>query len=261
MTPSALPSDTEQFSYNFPVLPSSASSSASSTRATHSLRTHSPAPAELDVEDESDADDADDAYDALGYPHIPARHIQLPRTGNQWQQTTPSPPLYPYTSPYPDPLMSLSAYWSTLSLPRHSGLSFESTASVLGPASGPRLRSSSWCPPYNEEKHAHAKIRKLRRSVDSDSRPSPLRSASSPAFSPLSYGNTEPPLLYDYPHSLPHTHSHSLRSPLAHAFPDIHAEEEKEYAPRTRSLRRQWAALVLRVRFGVFHALRRIRCR
>ncbi|KAJ6480743.1 hypothetical protein C8R47DRAFT_1135616 [Mycena vitilis] len=157
------------------------------------------------------------------------------QTRNQWR--TPSPPLYPYadSSAYP---YAPSAYTSrytaypyALALAPHAtGSSYDSTASTLSACS----RSLS------SQKEKPAKIRKARRSVDSDSAPSSLPSVS--------------------PSSSPHFSSYD-------DFEDDEEDREAEvaedaphpHAPST--LRKQWAALSLRVRFGVFRAKRRMRAR
>ncbi|KAF7290473.1 hypothetical protein MKEN_01497900 [Mycena kentingensis (nom. inval.)] len=148
-------------------------------------------------------------------------------TGNQWARA-PSPSFTPsHLSPYD--------IYATSALPS----SYESERSVL----------SSFC---HRQQHAHAhthnKIRKARRSVDEPAPP--------PLSTTYSSGSSAPS---------------SPFSVLSDDFSDMEEEEcveeegmdvegeEEGRAPH--ALKKQWAALSLRVRFGVFRAKRRMRDR
>jgi hypothetical protein len=123
----------------------------------------------------------------------------------------------------------------------------------------------SACSRASKEKHGHTKIRKARRSVDSKrpyiTAPAPYTAspASSPASSPyFTYSNNN-----DFEEEESH-HSHNDDSVFD--FEEEEQQEEREEQPEhaghaLSSLRRQWAALSLRVRFGVFRMKRRMRAR
>ncbi|KAJ7739578.1 hypothetical protein B0H16DRAFT_63482, partial [Mycena metata] len=244
MTRSASPNGAVEFSYDFPVAgpstlppPRRPRTRASSPAQSQSSRTRPRWEASSFDAEEEDTDDT--PYDAFGYPYPRAgrtRPIPVPApTRNQWLAPTPSP-TYPYGGyPYAnDPmLMAPAPHWQPSSC--------ESAMSALSAA-------SSHSHDAHKEKHVPAKIRKARRSVDSER----------PAWDS-----------YDAPSYTAH-YVDSPYSSLEDELPlDAEEEGEEEEAPQqpashecaSLTLRRHWTALSLRVRFGVFRAKRRMRAR
>ncbi|KAJ7772826.1 hypothetical protein DFH07DRAFT_145528 [Mycena maculata] len=233
MTRSASPAGVE-FSYDFPVASTStlAPPSSYSSHASSRLRSRTPVrPLWEDATPDADDDDDDEEpdYASYGYPTATRRRgatVPIPTaTGNQWR--APSPP-YPYSS------TALSVSVSGLGYPQYpypnpsdTPSSYDSTRTCASAAS-------------------HRKITKPRR-LSTDSAPaSPL--ASPPRPSPLSSSS---------PHSSPECAPASLDEDEE---PRGRAPHASRFKPHL-DLRRQWAALSLRVRFGVFRAKRRLRGR
>ncbi|KAJ6480734.1 hypothetical protein C8R47DRAFT_1218585 [Mycena vitilis] len=254
MTRSASPNGAIEFSYDFPVAGPSRLPTPRRTRTRSPTRPRWENASSYRDEPEID-DDADEIdYDAFGYPRVGGHGRVAPmpmqQTRNQWAVRAPSPSdLYPYAcapSAYPSQYTAYPSYPYTLALPS----SYDSTTSALSACS----RSLSRCSSQKDAKPA--KIRKARRSVDSERPPSSF--SSSPSASPAS-----PPA------SLPTYDSFdSAASPSATSEDEDFEEEDGEehaetLAPTTtkHTLRRHWAALSLRVRFGVFRAKRRMRDR
>ncbi|KAK7018926.1 hypothetical protein R3P38DRAFT_2979472 [Favolaschia claudopus] len=149
--------------------------------------------------------------------------------------------------------------------------------SVRSVCSSHRETSSSHKDNNKDEKHTHAKIRKPRRSVDSERSlspppalsPSNSHSTSSSSPSPTTFVD---PAEADFDFADAHD-TYSPPSPLHDDLDDDFEQDEEErvdadaVAQRPRSphtpsaFRKHWAALSLRVRFGVFRAKRRMRDR
>ncbi|KAJ7441605.1 hypothetical protein B0H11DRAFT_2095647 [Mycena galericulata] len=264
MTRSSSPNGAVEFSYDFPVASTSALPSPTKPRtrtrspvrpAAHQ-QPRRPSPvrvrprwemgAHYDDADEYDDDDEID-YDAYGYPAAGRRHahaLPIHHTGNQWHRT-PSPlPL----AAYPTSHAPHYAYSAPLPL---APSSCESTASALSSCS---RSTQSHAPAKKIRKPAPAAPSTRRLSSESTRSPSssPASSPSSLDFSPSdededAYPHVpEPELLEDDADE----DAESTAHPHAHAS-----------SPSPHSLRRQWAALSLRVRFGVFRAKRRMRAR
>ncbi|KAJ7604825.1 hypothetical protein DFH06DRAFT_1349086 [Mycena polygramma] len=151
---------------------------------------------------------------------------------------------------YADQSLRAYTFPYTPTLPHPSGSSYQRTASALSSAS-----------------HGEP-----RRSLEYEYLLPPSSSASSLNFS-SSYGDGAFPdssatYAFDH-HARAHSHSLSQRSQYSalgeHSLCDEDEEEDTDAAESSglvaHSLRRQWAALSLRVRFGVFHAKRRMRAR
>jgi hypothetical protein len=184
--------------------------------------------------------------------------------------------LYPY-APYPAQYASYTApsayapYSAPLLLAPPSAASYPISSSVESERSILSSCARS-CHSTKEKPHReHAKIRKARRSVDSES-PLPLPSV----FSPSSGSSSQPSSANSSPYFSTYDDFDAASSSSHDDFdaeerdrdPQLEGEEELEgedkenaagHAPS--SLRRQWAALSLRVRFGVFRAKRRMRAR
>ncbi|KAJ7268102.1 hypothetical protein B0H12DRAFT_1097098 [Mycena haematopus] len=229
------------FSYDFPV---------ASTSTLAQPRTRSPTRPRWESSTCYDDDDEPDAY---AHTHAPQRAHTHP-TGNQWQRP-PSPPLYPYGA---DP-----AYPYTASLllapPPPPPRSCDSACSML-----------SACSSRASKEPSKKKIRKPRRSVDSDAPPTSFLVVASPTTST----STSSPSPYSSPASSPYSSPSQyddfdadpepeLESPPHYDLydDDLPEEAEEPHGPAPSALRKQWAALSLRVRFGVFRAKRRMRAR
>ncbi|KAJ7649116.1 hypothetical protein DFH06DRAFT_558061 [Mycena polygramma] len=276
MTRSASPNGAIEFSYDFPVAGPSRLPPAPAARRTHTHpRTRSPTRprwenASYRAEPAQIADDADDEIDyaAFGYPRVGGRHthaqpMPMQQTRNQWAVRAPSPSdLYPYASAYapsayPSQYTAYPSYPYTLALPHATGSSYDSTASALSACSRSLSSSLSRCSSQKDAKPA--KIRKARRSVDSERAPS----SSSFCFSSPSASPSSPPA------SLPSSPYLATYDSFDSAADDDQEDEEDTESPAPspapttakHTLRRQWAALSLRVRFGVFRAKRRMRNR
>ncbi|CAK5266244.1 unnamed protein product, partial [Mycena citricolor] len=240
-----------QLSYDFP---SSASSSSSSTHSASSRRTRPRSPVRPRWETASpvrylEEEDEEMDYDAYGYPRIPSNppepYTTLPRTGNQWvRPPSPTTPSY-YTgfSPYPPAYQS----WMPGSA--------DSDTSALSAAASEKEHTHHPLSPFC---HApNAKIRKSarRRSLDE---PKPVREELAPARS--SFDSPRP--AYLYPTYQPRVDEEE-DDVTGDEEPTVVADKEN-VSPSSHSpssLRRHWAALSLRVRFGVFRAKRRMRDR
>ncbi|KAF7304515.1 hypothetical protein HMN09_00854100 [Mycena chlorophos] len=250
MTRCASPNGAVEFSYDFPV---------ASTTNTHLQRPRSPrrryAPSPVRrsfdadddeglSEDEMDLDDDEDTrYDV--YPKRATTH-PIPRptpTGNQWTTRAPSP-------------SHLSPFYPT-STSTFTPASYESERSVL----------SSLSHDNNSKRHCAItnKIRKPRRSVDEPS-PSSLvppsmayasSSGSSAPSSPYSIASDDFSDLDDGDDAL-------FGSPemAPSELPAVDEEQDNHQHHETgMAIKKQWTALSMRVRFGVFRAKRRMRDR
>lgn len=268
MTRSASPNGQVEFSYDFPVA-STSRLAPTSTRVSHTqkLRTRSPQCPRWESithhyynDDDAVVDDDKIDYDAYGSASVATRtrraHIHpapIP-THNQWR--APSPPLYPFGH---TTTTSMSPYFYSAPLllapptPRHTQVSssYESTCSVLSACS----RASE----EKEERTHHAKICKPRRSVDSDaprslaapasfSSPYITLPASSPSSSPCLFTYDD----FDVDEGDRHL-SHFTNEE------EQHEQEEQHERHAPSRLHRQWAALSLRVRLGVFRTKRMMR--
>ncbi|KAJ7739585.1 hypothetical protein B0H16DRAFT_1729390 [Mycena metata] len=255
MTRSASPNGAVEFSYDFPVAgpstlppprrPRTRASSPSSAQSQSSQRTR---PRWEASSFDAELEDTDDTpYDAFGYPYPRAgrtRPIPVPApTRNQWLAPTPSPTYpyggYPYANDYPPMLMAPAPHWQPSSC--------ESAMSALSAASSSHSHSHD----AHKEKHVPAKIRKARRSVDSE-RPA-WDSYDAPSYTPQ---------FVDSPHSSPTLDLDDEEEEAE----DEQAGEDAPHQPASHecaslTLRRHWTALSLRVRFGVFRAKRRMRAR
>jgi hypothetical protein len=268
MTRSASPNGKVEFSYDFPV----ASTSQLPPRTTKT-RTRSPTRPRWESTNYYLADDDDevfyphdDEYDVDAFPTATRKrraHTHPAPTGNQWTQRAPSPPLYPYGSDalYP----TAYPYTAPLLLAPPPARSCDSACSMLSACSAQSASKQS-----TKEKKT---LRKPRRSVDSDAPPSAFLaptsspntsgSSTSPASSPASspYFSTYGDDFDD--ESASHDSHHSVFEDdvegADHDAEDAGAEEP--HGPAPSAFRRQWAALSLRVRFGVFRAKRRMRTR
>ncbi|KAJ6537630.1 hypothetical protein B0H19DRAFT_1180488 [Mycena capillaripes] len=266
MTRSASPNGAVEFSYDFPVAgPSHLPTTPTRThhiRAHTQPRTRSPTRPRWEADEEDSVDDDEIDYDAFGYPRVGLTHRAATHpmpTRNQWR--APSPPLYPYADAYTYATYTSNPYTYPAPLllaPAPSGTSCESNNSVLSSCarSCRSLKSAKESKTHRE----HAKIRKPRRSldVDSDSAPAPssfsttITTSSSPASSPYFSSFSDEFDSEDDEDASPSDDEH---------------EQEKENSPTPApthhglGLRRQWDALSLRVRFGVFRAKRRMRKR
>ncbi|KAJ7154135.1 hypothetical protein C8R46DRAFT_1041879 [Mycena filopes] len=277
MTRSASPNGAVEFSYDFPVAGPSTLRTPPTTAPRHT-RTRSPArprweasPAHSEHNNHDDDDDdaeAAAAYDAFGYPYPRAHRahpIPIPTaTRNQWLAPAPAAPAYPYGwdySPSASPSYNnytTSAYGGYAYAPQPS--SCDSALSALSAFSSTHKEKEGGrrCP-------GAGKIRKPRRSVDSDSSP---RWDSYDLPSPASPSSFDSPRAFDSPRSLERSLSHDDYALGLENDEDADAEdEEADVEPHalppspTLTLRRHWAALALRVRFGVFRAKRRMRNR
>ncbi|KAJ6537622.1 hypothetical protein B0H19DRAFT_1180468 [Mycena capillaripes] len=187
MTRSASPNGAVEFSYDFPVAGPSHLRLPTPTRTHHTRahtqpRTRSPTRPRWEADEDDSVDDDEIDYDAFGYPRVAHRAATQPMpTRNQWR--APSPPLYPYADAYTYASYTSNPYTYPAPLllapaPSGSGSSYESNNSVLSSCA----RSC-----HSQKEKSHAKIRKPRRSVDSDSAPAPSSTSyftSSPASSP-----------------------------------------------------------------------------
>ncbi|KAF7293369.1 hypothetical protein MKEN_01467300 [Mycena kentingensis (nom. inval.)] len=186
-----------------------------------SPRRHAPSPLPPTRWDSDDEDD--EAGDDYDYSY------RAHTTGNQWARA-PSPSFTPsHLSPYD--------IYATSALPS----SYESERSVL----------SSFCP---RQQHAHNKIRKARRSVDEPAPPPP------PLSPTYSSGSSAP----SSPFSVLSDDFSDMEEEgcVEEEGMDVEGEEEGRAHDHTpHALKKQWAALSLRVRFGVFRAKRRMRDR
>ncbi|KAJ7031277.1 hypothetical protein C8F04DRAFT_1111447 [Mycena alexandri] len=260
MTRSASPNGAVEFSYDFPVAgpsttkvytprrPRPASPSSSAASSSSQTRTRSPVRPRWEASPSSFDEDAEDdtPYDSFGYPyprHAQTLPIPVPApTRNQWLTPTSSPYPYSESSAYAYAYGAYGYEPPMLMAPQPS--SCESAVSALSAASA----SSHHAQKEKRCAGFPAKIRKPRRSVDSERPASPTWDAyDAPAYvdSPHSSFDDEPELDLDDDASL--------------------AEPEPASAPHHASpsltLRRHWTALSLRVRFGVFRAKRRMRAR
>ncbi|KAJ7165210.1 hypothetical protein C8R46DRAFT_1220332 [Mycena filopes] len=233
MTRSASHNGAVEFSYDFPVAGPSTLRTPSPRRTTTHTRTRPPtrprweaSPSRSAFEHNDDDDDTEaSTYDAFGYPYPRERHTQ-----SLAQRVAPPRARLPYGWDYSYNSTSAYAY-----APQPS-----SCDSALSAFSSKDKESTSRCPT------TRAKIRKPRRSVDSDS----ARWSS-----------------YD----LPSPHSSAFDSRRSFDVHDLElerddaeqdeedAEEAEETASHAHPLRRHWTALALRVRLGLFRAKRRMR--
>ncbi|KAJ7613081.1 hypothetical protein FB45DRAFT_938903 [Roridomyces roridus] len=225
MTRSSSPNGAVEFSYEFPRASTSALPVPSPRRPrspqSNTLRRPSPTRHYHSDIDDDGADDND--YEAFGYPHFRTNTlpVPLPHTGNQWAHLHPQPS-YAFPSSFDSEMSALS--------------SASQSQSKLGGAA-----SSSHCPVRASAK----KIRKphhTRASLD------------------------EPPSSHSYSYSYTSSQSQDIYDePSSYSDDDADVEDEEAIPESTTttspssSLHRQWAALSLRVRFGVFRAKRRIR--
>ncbi|KAJ7706702.1 hypothetical protein B0H17DRAFT_569125 [Mycena rosella] len=223
-----------EFSYDFPVastsaLPAASARSRSPRSSPRSQTTRLPRPRWEAPSVDDDADDAEIDYDAFGYPARARPAAPLTPTRNQWRAPSPSSSnVYPYSDPY---AYTSQAYRPPSPIALASSCESERSALSSCPS---HARSQSHSPPH--------KIRKAR--------------PRAPSVSSLDES-------FD---------SHDVDyAPPSAEFADEEEEEEEAEAERGRpatkctatslALRRQWAALSLRVRFGVFRAKRRMRDR
>jgi hypothetical protein len=265
MTRSASPNGQVEFSYDFPVASTSQLPPKVTTKHTRPRARSPPRPRWESRPQYNDDDDElfdeEIDYDSFGYPRRAHTHpapTPSPTGRNQWQRPA-SPPLYPYGSDSTGYATTASAYPYSAPIllappaPQYPvGSSCESGSSIM-----------SACSRASKEKHGPAKIRKARRSVDSErpyiTAPAPYTSspASSPASSPYFTSSNDDDFEEEESH-----HSHDSVFDFEEEEQQEEREEQQEHAGHApSSLRRQWEALSLRVRFGVFRAKRRMRAR
>ncbi|KAF7304516.1 hypothetical protein HMN09_00854200 [Mycena chlorophos] len=257
MTRCASPNGAVEFCYDFPVASTSTATHHQRTN-THSQRARSPrrryAPSPVrrsfDVdddgttEDEMELDDEDTQY-AVYHTGRAATH-PIPRptpTGNQW--TRPSSPSH------------LSPFYPT-STSTFTPASYESERSVL----------SSFSHDNNKRHCAINKIRKPRRSVDEPAPPS----ASSLVPPAMAYSSSSGSSAPSSPYSIA-SDDFSDDDDALFGSPEMELselpsveEEEQQHSPHQHhetgmAIKKQWTALSMRVRFGVFRAKRRMRDR
>ncbi|KAF7364065.1 hypothetical protein MSAN_01065300 [Mycena sanguinolenta] len=271
-SPNKASSSSFSYEYDFPVASTSQLPPTTKTRRT---RTRSPTRPKWESASYYLADDDDVS------PSYPEDEYTTKRTGtgNQWLARPPSPPLYPYASAYDYP------YTNYTSSAAHYAYEYTHTHPVPLLLAPPARSCDSACSILSACSSAHStkaekqskKIRKARRSVDSDAPPSAFLSPTSahPSTASTSTAPMTPPSPYfsagtcDEDDELDSHHSHDApQYTFSPEFDDapIDDEEEQEGEPEVAgeqpsALRRHWAALSLRVRFGVFRAKRRMRAR
>ncbi|KAJ7730475.1 hypothetical protein DFH07DRAFT_848705 [Mycena maculata] len=223
MTRSSSPTGAVEFSYDFPVASTSALSASYRTRPS-SPRRPSPVRPHWEYVDEDRDHEEEEEYASYGYPSR-RRGVTVPiptATGNQWRSQSPLP-FYPYSSAavYPQ-------------YPYATPSSYESESS---------------CSSASHQQHK--KIRKAH--------PTSIRSTGSSSSPPTSC-----PFTSSSTSSSPESTPYDLEDDFE---PELEEQEErgrtvsKDSCKPHLDLRRQWAALSLRVQFGVFRAKRSLRSR